>query len=431
MIRNLAVTADNFLMGGRETFLQTNIRAIRDLEKGKTVLLADRISASEALDGFFAHHEIGVPSNNSLKRWLDEGRQFLIKHQSEMIWAQHYSTLNSFLLAALLDVPLHVTLHGSLLNHGRYDRMEDALGLTLALHRGAYVTAVSREIVDELKVIAPRAKNIGVYHNKVMLPLADTLAKMEERSDSVTTQLVCLSRSEKTGHIRSSILVLSALLKVGVDARLSIYSTGDIFSSTATRARISMFRAVSQVVGRRWIFQNLGVLRAIMCTTLRPAVQDSLREMEKADVVLGMGRVVLEAISINKTVVLIGYDEPIDIITPDNFLKFQYANFSGRNDAARPVGEIAAELAKQLGNRRPSWAGAIATIDIIQSWCDTKAHHERAACFGAVRLNNAERSRVDEYLKGSVTNVDLLASLISGLSDDERSTFEKLKADLI
>ncbi len=431
MIRNLAVTSDNFLIGGRETFLQANIRAIRIQEDVKTVLLADRIHASAALSDFVTCHEIGASQGDSLKHWLHEGREFLSRNQCEMIWAHHYCTLNSFLLAAYLNLPLHVTLHGSLANHGRYDRIEDVLGLTLALHRNVYVTAVSQEIVDELNAMLPEKKEIGVFHNKVILPSKEPARKMEGHTGNAVVDLVCLSRHEKTGHIRASIQVLSALLKVGVDARLSICNEGMLPEATFPLPRVAMFLAVSKLVGRKWICKNPGVLSAVIRTRLLPAVNDAVAEMQRADAVLGMGRVVLEAISAGRPAVLVGYDSPIDLLTPDNFFTYQYANFSGRGAVARPINEIASALAEELCAGHPDWSEAISAIDIIRGWPDTRAHHEKAASFGRVQLTNVERSIVEKYLMGSVTSTDMVARLISGLSDDERNTLEKLRTDSV
>lgn len=57
--------------------------------------------------------------------------------------------------------------------------------------------------------------------------------------------------------------------------------------------------------------------------------------MESADIVIGVGRVILEALSINKIPICIGNNNYVGIINKENLLKVSKVNFTDRNSSRR------------------------------------------------------------------------------------------------
>jgi len=72
-----------------------------------------------------------------------------------------------------------------------------------------------------------------------------------------------------------------------------------------------------------------------------PATNDTNETINKYDAIIGMGRSLIEAMSLKKIVILTNYSEYVGIIKDDNDLieEIAYANFSGRNMSAKHIGE--------------------------------------------------------------------------------------------
>ena len=79
--------------------------------------------------------------------------------------------------------------------------------------------------------------------------------------------------------------------------------------------------------------------------TIEGWVDDPLASFAAADVVLGVGRCVLEAVAAGRPVLVVGNEEIGGWVTEANFLSLQKANFSGRGSGTAVNGE---NLAKEL-----------------------------------------------------------------------------------
>ena len=80
---------------------------------------------------------------------------------------------------------------------------------------------------------------------------------------------------------------------------------------------------------------------------LLEATNNSIESIKQYDVILGMGRSIIEAMSLKKLAVLISYDKYIGLVDARNNNKMEeiaYANFSGRNIQERNIENCIQEI---------------------------------------------------------------------------------------
>jgi hypothetical protein len=87
---NILVTTDNFWIGGRETFLLSNLELLRRRDQVRVRLLANDVVTCDALKVFDEVKSLRGSRSNSLKGWLAEGIRVMQSESLDLIWAQHY-----------------------------------------------------------------------------------------------------------------------------------------------------------------------------------------------------------------------------------------------------------------------------------------------------------------------------------------------------
>ncbi len=117
--------------------------------------------------------------------------------------------------------------------------------------------------------------------------------------------------------------------------------------------------------GRRWLARNLWFLKDI---DFYPPTEDARSVIKNADIVVGMGRVVLEALSMGKITVLAGYRDVIGIVSRANFHQYRLTNFSGREIEPTPIQSIVSDTLDQLSKEHLTPSEIIDHIDISQHW---------------------------------------------------------------
>ena len=113
------------------------------------------------------------------------------------------------------------------------------------------------------------------------------------------------------------------------------------------------------MLGRKWLLRHPRVFAALDAVELRELIDDPLREIASADLVFGMGRVLLEAIAAAKLPVMIGYQDPIALISSENIERLGDSNFSGRGESACGSKKLAEEIDQQLKRDRSNEAGKL------------------------------------------------------------------------
>ena len=108
------------------------------------------------------------------------------------------------------------------------------------------------------------------------------------------------------------------------------------------------FLFASEILGRRWVAQGLDRVTGALLTRFEPSTEKPEEKVVQSDIVLGMGRALLEGLAAGRPSVLVGYEGVIGLVTNDNFERLQFSNFSGRGVAAQNLSHVVRQTAQAL-----------------------------------------------------------------------------------
>jgi hypothetical protein len=158
-----------------------------------------------------------------------------------------------------------------------------------------------------------------------------------------------------------------------------------------------------------------------------PPTDDPARVIADADIVVGMGRVVLEGLAARRPTVLIGYEKAVGVVSGENFDKYGFSNFSGRGLRGDLMEDIAAIAVDALSMRSADREYLCRLVDIERSYghlVETldSAARMRPCCnvFGGTGMS------VERLLNGEISESSFLNSLRRTLSRQEAKTFTGL-----
>jgi hypothetical protein len=402
----ILVATNNFWLGGRETFVTTWLEQL----PGQADLIATLIDRDvPGLELFGSAEQCGAePYAGRWQSWLTRGAQLIERSRPDVIWAQHFELLPAWLLSQLHGIPLLTTFHGPLLGAGRPNDLMQALGMTLAVHRGDAVTGVSEEILGNLRSLDPK----GEPH---LLPNTVAIAGAPLPRREPPRNFVLLTRRDKLEHIRQSALLFATYAKRVSGCRLVIADGEMKFKAKEAGS----LRAALRQLGGRWtLAQGPGFLRSVPRVHFIGWTAEARRHIREADVVLGMGRVVLEGLAENRLAVLVGYKRVHGLITPENFDAFRHANFSGRG-----MPEASAiEVTRELRGRAPEQSGKRDLIS-AQAWAP-----KLRALLEETATRVPQHSDLAQAIQSAATEEDIFRVATRSLSDEELATLYRVSA---
>ena len=329
----IVVATNNFWLGGRETYIDTWLA-----ELGEPAALIASLTDKHVpwLNRFEEIVECGAESyEKRWASWLARGGELLQRTSPSLIWAHHFEVFPAWLLSRIHGVPLLTSFHGPLIGANRPNDLMQALGMTLAIHRGGIVTAVSDEICDGIRSLHAKA-------DVRLLPNTITFGTMPPPPPRFPPRrFVLLTRRDKLDHIREGALLFARYAR-RVPGCTLVIADGELhYEGTTSRS----IRAAFRQLGAKWSFaQGLAFLRTMPRIQFIGWTADARSEVRKSDAVLGMGRVMLEAIAEGRPAVLVGYSDVHGLVTAQTFDLFRKANFSGRGMPSRSHDDVVNEL---------------------------------------------------------------------------------------
>lgn len=304
---NVLTVVQNFLVGGLETRIQGEFRWA--MENGHDTYLA---TSGSFVSSNLPCASLGISTGldiadcstvSGVLNAVDSLVNIVNKYQIDVIHAHPFASLLPAMLASqLTGTPFVVSLHGPaslspVQRIGQW-RMQLALGFTYA----SMIACVSPEVKDLVDRLVFHGR-IEVYPNGVSFP--NVFVSPSSDYFRRWAFIGRLDRDKKEGAIQ--FLNISSRLKAET---LDIIGDGD--------CRRDLEQYVEANICRLPRIRFLG------------AKQNVVAEMARYDAVAGMGRVVLEALSISKPTILAGYDGVKGWVDDDLFDKAAYCNFSGR-----------------------------------------------------------------------------------------------------
>lgn len=350
-VDSVLIAINNWWVGGRETYVSTML----DELKWRATLIASLVQKdAPGLDRFERVEECGAgPYGQRWQSWLARDVK------APVLWAHHYELLPAWLLSRLHGIPMLTTFHGPLIGDARGNDLMQALGMTLALHRGDGVSGVSEECLDGLRALAPEVTP-HLLPNAVAFPAAPPAPPTLP-----PRRFVMITRRGKLEHIRQAALLFAAYARQVRGCRL-VVADGE---TNMPEKHAGTMRAAMRQLGARWALQQgAGFLRSVPKIDFIGWTADSQRHIREADAVLGMGRVVLEGMAEGRIAVLVGYNAVHGVVTPERFETMRRTNFSGRGLARRTHEEVAQELLAASAHPAPEsisarhWAPRFAEV---------------------------------------------------------------------
>ena len=259
---------------------------------------------------------------------------------SEIIAAEHIDVVHShpfvsFLPAALgallASVPYGVTFHGPP-DLSRWTKNFGAL-LVESLSRfilpcAAFITAVSQETKDSIsKVFGVDADRISVCLNPI-----DTDEFHPSYDEGSLTERSCLLVSrlddDKFRSCAAALELFQELQRTDASWRLSVAGSGNRVPD------LKNYAFALKLANVNWLGYK----------------PDIAELMPSSTVVVGMGRVMLEAIAAGRVAVLSGYQGLISTIRPEDFSRLQAGNFDGRSWRTKSTLSVSREVEQAIAD---------------------------------------------------------------------------------
>lgn len=341
MTTNVLIATNNWWVGGRETYVITQL----DELKLRASLMASLVQKdAPGLDRFERVDECGAgPYAQRWQSWLARDVR------EPLIWAHHYELLPAWLLSRLHGAPLLTTFHGPLIGDKRNNDLMQALGMTLVIHRGDVLSGVSEECLEGLRTLAPDASP-RFLPNAVAVP-----ATPPPPPTLPPRRFVLITRRGKLEHIRQAALLFAEYARHVRGCRL-VVADGEM---QLPEQHAGTWRAALRQLGAKWsLQQGARFMRAVPKIEFIGWTADTQRYIREADVVLGMGRVILEGMAEGRLAVLVGYDAVHGVVTPERFDLMRRSNFSGRGLAKRTHEDVAGELLQASAHPAPETISA-------------------------------------------------------------------------
>ena len=325
---------EQYLAGGFETHLDAMIEAL--VETGATIYCLGGSDLSKSPAYHLVKQSITTDfrtfSGSTIEAASLQIAGLVVREQIDLVHAHPFL---SFLPAALgairAGVPFGATFHGpaDLPFWSSYFGGFFVESLTkFVLPRAAFVSCVSQELRASLATdIGMDASKIQVHLNPINLERFRPAPTAARAADD--RQCLMVSRLDDDKY-QSCVAALELFVE------LKRQHTGLRFSVAGSGNREAELKAKAESLG----------LSGIEWLGFRADIADLL---QSADLVVGMDRVVLEALASKRLTVLSGYEGLVGVIEPDGFEQLRQGNFGGRG-APRAS---AVEVARQAIDRMP------------------------------------------------------------------------------
>lgn len=319
-MKSILIVTEAFTVGGLETHIQGEIRALAQL--GYQVHLAVGSSFSDSLvpkEVTSITTGLNFSPSASVAETIgsiDQIRQLIKSQCVDVVHAHPFTTLiPAFIAAELENVKFALTLHGPGVFGNHYGPIFEMLLRAFVLPFSSAVFSVSKELATLASLHTP-AESLKILPNGVNF---DTASDIILRSRDPRWLVISRIDNAKSNGI------LDFVLKAHSANLPGVVIAGD------GPAKDSLIERISE----------LGLSKFV---TFLGQQLDIYLLIEGYSGVAGMGRVALEGVACRRPVCLIGYEGVKGILTSHNASRAGDANFSGRNLSTVEAADILAEL---------------------------------------------------------------------------------------
>ena len=336
----LLITTNNFWLGGRETYIETYLGDLRSKGISASLIASNVQDSVPGLQHFDQIVACSGESAGRLQEWISRGRDLIERERPQLIWSHHYDLLPAWILSRVCRVPLLVTFHAPLRGAGATRHPLEAAGMAVALHRADYLSGVSPEVLERLS-------SLRIGADPLLLPNVIAGPSHTPATPSIPPRrFVLLSRRQKLEHLRAAVTAFVTYSSHVNGAHL-IVADGDRSYGEESRVSNSIGRVRRALVqlGASWcLSQGAGFIPKLRRVEFVGWTSRGREMIESSDAVMGMGRVVLEAVAAGRPAVVVGYEDAHGLLTKGRFEMFRRTNFSGRGIEPKTPRDVAKEL---------------------------------------------------------------------------------------
>lgn len=385
--------------GGMETYVKTEVDELTGL--GYKVILYTLGTCNRELFGNNKNLNIveGSPNPNTPDSFLcnlKELKKLFIKDPYLLIHTHdHYSLLLSSCLASNLELRLLVTFHSTFSFYEKKDPFEMFFH-QLVISRMISKALLLSEEMQEKAFLHFTQLDDTIFRNPILVP--DPLPNPVKLSSNPRVLIVSRLDEDKKKSVERAIESMSQMFP-----NSSIYIAGDGSAKYELEKNI----------------QNKEVANKISFLGHK---NEMVELYHSSDLIVGMGRVVLEGLSFGKITILSGYDGIIGVVSPRKYNSFKFSNFSGRGLIAdrdleklkRDIYSINLEdlvalqgFVNQEFNAKTSWT------KIVGSFSNLKEQKEFKELFMILPIAVEEaKKKQDKNIFSSFVVRDILANFI-------------------
>ncbi len=304
MTHNILIISDRFANGGLETHILTYASALK--KDKQNLFLLSTCEFEHDYTFFEKIFTISFDSSDTVQTLLqhiDMIKSIIKKEKIDIVHVHpFFGVIPSFFAAQETQTPFFVTLHGPISIKNHYGPFYDFF-LKILLFHYAKVFLISHEL-EALTLSYGKSENFIYIPN----PVDTTLFKAIPTSADIFEKWAIVSRLDND-KIHGVQACLEMAIQYGVK-QIEIF--GDGFAKDTLLEYTKTLDSRTTIIFRGF------------STTLEEDLKNNY------SLVAGMGRVALEAASLNIPVLLIGYDGIKGLLESDLFFRASWSNFSGR-----------------------------------------------------------------------------------------------------
>jgi len=330
---NILITYENFNCGGAESRIFTLSKAL--IERGHRVIIlskyGDYVPLFNKIGGI--HHTIDFSDITNLELIINKIREIINIENIEVVHLNPYYSIIAPVFASIYEnKPFCITIHGIPKNLKDWSERNSLDFFNYFLENiifkySSKIITVSPEVTEYL------IKNFEIEMNKIKyIPqfIDIELFKNIDYVENKKKKFLLASRidDDKILSINEALNFFSFYKSNINDAELDIVGIGNY------REKFEIL--INQ---KNRYFKN-------NCIKFLNNKADLWNIINEYDIIIGMGRVVLEGIATNKIVILSGIDGIKGVIRLNNFNKFLKTNFSGRGFLNKSYYEVINEIFK-------------------------------------------------------------------------------------
>lgn len=331
MQKNILIITQSFDCGGAETYIFSQSKKLKELGYN-VIIMSNGGSLISAIDKYDIKHYYCNFFQKNIHRITDEIKHIILNENINVVNIHPFYTYHSSIYACLsLNIPYFLTLH---------DKGNEIFWNGIGIDYKIFLEQIAFKNASKIIVVSQECKE-GYLKAFNLNP--DKIYVIE---NSIDTDLFKAEEIKIKNEIKNFLIIS----RLDDDKFQSIVNGIELFVNYCkfTNKNLSL-----RIAGKGAMVEKISKLKDYykdFNIKLLGNVTNIYEEIKNNDVIIGMGRCVLEGLALKKIVLLSGYDSLKGLVKNTNIDLFSTTNFSGRNMPNKSFSEVVNEI-NELANQ--------------------------------------------------------------------------------